>query len=165
VERPEIRRALASEAAALTALAVRSKAHWGYDEAFMAGVMPELALSAERLEASTCFVAVLGETLAGYYVLALEDGEPTLCDLWVDPPAMGQRVGAALVAHMRAEARARGWPVVRIVSDPNAEAFYLKVGARRVGSVASKVLVGRVLPVMEVESGGAGTPTPSRSTR
>ncbi len=32
-----IRRAQISEAAALTALAMRSKALWGYDAAFMAG--------------------------------------------------------------------------------------------------------------------------------
>jgi hypothetical protein len=39
---------------------------------------------------------------------------------------------------------------VRIQSEPNAEGFYVKMGARRIGSVESSVMKGRLLPLMEV---------------
>jgi hypothetical protein len=42
---PGIRPARAGEAEALTALCVRSKAHWGYDAAFMRLCVPPLTMS------------------------------------------------------------------------------------------------------------------------
>jgi hypothetical protein len=39
---------------------------------------------------------------------------------------------------MLAQARQRAYRVVRIESDPHAEGFYSKMGARRVGFVESK---------------------------
>jgi hypothetical protein len=43
----QIRPARAGEADALTALALRSKAHWGYDAAFMEVVRPILTIEGE----------------------------------------------------------------------------------------------------------------------
>jgi GNAT superfamily N-acetyltransferase len=146
-----IRAAHPGEVGALTALAVRSKAHWGYDAAFMQGVLPELTVTTATLDEHAVFVAEHPRGIAGFYVLGLEEGVPTLRDLWIDPPAMGLGVGRQLWAHMLQQARARGYRTVRIDSDPNAEGFYLKMGARRVGQVESKVVKGRFLPVLAVD--------------
>ena len=51
-----IRRARGREAAALSALAMRSKAHWGYDAAFMAACRAELTLTPEGIAARPVFV-------------------------------------------------------------------------------------------------------------
>ncbi len=49
-ERPTIvRPARAGEAASLTALCLRSKAHWGYDAGFMGLCVPSLTVSDARL--------------------------------------------------------------------------------------------------------------------
>ena len=50
-ERRTIRRALPADARALTALAVASKRHWGYDATFMERVRPALIASAEYVAA------------------------------------------------------------------------------------------------------------------
>jgi GNAT superfamily N-acetyltransferase len=149
-----IRRALPSEAAALTSLVLRSKAHWGYDEAFMHAAIPELTITPALLETMTAFVAERDDGLLGFYVLGPEDGVPTLRDMWVEPSAMRTGVGRALWGHLLEQARALGHRTLHIESDPNAEAFYVKMGARRVGQVASKIMPGRMLPSMEVEVEG-----------
>jgi GNAT superfamily N-acetyltransferase len=148
-----IRRALPSEAAVLTALAMRSKAHWGYDAAFMERAAAAMVIAAELLEGATAFVAQgeQGEReVLGFYVLGLENGVPTLRDLWIEPSAIGKGVGRRLWMHMLGEARGLGYRAVRMVSEPNAQGFYAKMGARTVGAVESPVVKGRVLPVMEI---------------
>ena len=47
---PVIPRACGSDAPALTLLALRSKAVWGYDAAFIAACRDELTLTADDLE-------------------------------------------------------------------------------------------------------------------
>ncbi|MBI4170393.1 MAG: GNAT family N-acetyltransferase [Candidatus Aenigmarchaeota archaeon] len=39
---------------------------------------------------------------------------------------------------------------VRVVSDPNAEGFYLKMGARKVGEKKSSIK-GRMLPILQID--------------
>jgi GNAT superfamily N-acetyltransferase len=145
-----IRRAAPPEAGALTALAIRSKAHWGYDASFMAAATRELTIAPELIERATCFVAERS-AVVGFYVLAVEDDVPMLLDLWVDPAAMRSGIGSALFEHMVGQAQALAYRRVRIESDPNAEPFYRAMGARHVGTVASKVVPGRTLPLMEIE--------------
>jgi GNAT superfamily N-acetyltransferase len=146
-----IRRAHPSEAALLTALAIRSKAHWGYDAAFMERAAVDLEITAELLERATAFVAQGDLDVLGFYVLTLENGPPTLRDLWIDPVAIGKGLGRRLWTHMLGEARSLAYPVVRIVSEPNAQEFYAKMGARTVGSVESPIVKGRMLPLMEMD--------------
>lgn len=145
-----VRPARPDEAAALTALAMRSKAHWGYDAAFMERAAPDLRIAPEVIQDGTAFVAENGASVMGFCLLAVVDGVTTLRDLWVDPPAIGTGVGKELWSHMLEQARRLGYVTVRITSEPNAEGFYVKMGARRVGSVESTVVKGRMLPVMEV---------------
>ncbi len=47
---------------------------------------------------------------------------------------------------------ASGGATLRIASDPNAEGFYLKMGARRVGETPSQP-EGRALPLLLLEVG------------
>ena len=59
-----IRRARADDAVRLTGLALRSKAHWGYDAAFMEACIPALTISSERIAAEQRFVLEAdGETI------------------------------------------------------------------------------------------------------
>lgn len=145
-----IRPAEAREAEALTALVLRSKAHWGYDEAFMKAAVPELTILASHLTGNAAFVANDEARLLGFYILNVETGVPTLRDLWVEPGLIGTGVGGALWRHMLGEARRLAYASVRIESDPNAAPFYRKMGARETGSVRSTVIEGRVLPVFEI---------------
>jgi GNAT superfamily N-acetyltransferase len=146
-----IRRATAGDAGVMSALVLRSKAHWGYDETFMRRALPELTITPALIDRACAYVAERDGTMVGLYVIDVPDGVPTLCDLWVEPAAIGTGLGRTLWAHMLEQARALGHRALLIESDPNAEGFYLKMGARRVGQRASKIMEGRMLPVMEAE--------------
>ena len=72
--------------------------------------------------------------------------------LWVLPEAMGRGIGRALFSHAVQRAKALGVQAIRIESDPYAEKFYERMGARRVGENRSEVDGQvRLLPVMQYE--------------
>lgn len=147
-----IRPARPDEAAALTGLVLRSKAHWGYGEEFLALCREELALRPEELETLRAHVAERdGGPLLGVFTIRGAPPEGTLEHLYVEPSAMGLGVGGTLLRAARDVARSSGFSALLIHSDPNAEAFYLREGAVRAGSVPSGSIPGRVLPLLRLE--------------
>jgi GNAT superfamily N-acetyltransferase len=151
----------AIEAAALSALALRSKGHWGYDEAFLEACRSELTLTAEQAAEAT--VAEVGGVAAGFALLAAPDpngqagervGELTM--LFVDPPLIGRGLGRLLLDAAVRAARERHWSRLRVASDPGAEGFYLAAGATRVGTVPSGSVAGRELPLLELVLAATG---------
>jgi GNAT superfamily N-acetyltransferase len=146
---PRIRPAVPAEAALLNALALRSKAHWGYDAAFLAACQNDLALSPHDV-ASSLVVVHDGEAgPAGYYRLLPRDRAVIELDaLFVDPAAMRQGVGRRLWRHAVATAAALGFAAIELQSDPHAVGFYEAMGARHCGASESTVTPGRMLPVM-----------------
>ena len=150
-----IRAAEPSDAAALSALAQRAKAHWGYPVAWLARWKRELTLTAPYLTVNTAFVATEGVTPIGVCVLQ-QTPVAALEHVWVDPGHHGRGVGRALVDTALATARELGFTRVRVESDPFAEAFYLNLGARSIGSVPAPMpgAPNRVLPVLEFTIAG-----------
>jgi GNAT superfamily N-acetyltransferase len=146
---PAIRRARPEEAATLSALALRSKAHWGYDAEFLAACRGDLTLSAEDVASSTVYVCDGVDAPVGFYRLLLQDdGVAELDALFVEPAAMGQGVGRSLWQHAVATAATLGCSEMVWQSDPQAVGFYLAMGARRAGESESTVTPGRMLPLM-----------------
>jgi GNAT superfamily N-acetyltransferase len=143
----------ADEAAGLSDLALRSKAHWGYDEAFLQACHAELTLTPEQA-AGTRVLRDSSGTVVGFYLLAPDaDNRPELGELlmlFVDPSLIGSGIGRVLMEDAVASARRRGWTALRVESDPGAEAFYMRFGARRVGSAPSGSVAGRELPLLEL---------------
>lgn len=146
----EVRPARAGEAAALSALALRSKAHWGYDAAFLDACRTELRLRDDELASRRTLVAELGGAIAGFGTLEGDPPQGELGMLFVEPAAIGRGVGGALLSALVTAARDEGFTRLAIDADPNAEAFYLAHGAVRVGEVASGSLPGRLLPQLEL---------------
>lgn len=147
-----IRPARPDEAAALTALAIRSKAHWGYDATFMALAAPHLAIPPDLLAAGRVWVSHDGDPRPlGVMALSLPDatGLIDLAHLFVDPPAMGQGHGTVLLQHARLTARAEGAHRLRVLSDPHAAAFYQSQGAVQIGTAPSDAIPDRRLPLLE----------------
>ena len=139
-----LRPARPGEEALLTDLAMRSKAHWGYDDAFLEACRDELTIRPEQIERID--VADLDGAVIG--MVRLEPG--AIEDLFVDPEAIGTGVGRVLFRHAVRRAAAEGMDKLRIDADPNAEGFYAAMGAVRVGESPSGSIPGRVLPMLEV---------------
>jgi GNAT superfamily N-acetyltransferase len=145
---PAIRPARPDEAATLTELALRSKGVWGYDAEFLARCRVELTLRPADVAPRRTHIAELGGRVVGFFTVVGEPPEGELDCLYVDPAAIGGGVGGALLAFARALASAQGFHTLRVVADPNAEAFYLRHGASRVGDVPSGSIPGRRLPLL-----------------
>ena len=149
-----IRPARPEEAAALTALAVRSKGHWPYDETMMAVLRRTIVITAEDIAAHCVLVHETAGVADGVAVLIAHGEEAELDHLWVDPPAIGLGVGKRLFQAVAEQAKRAG--AVRIVlnSDPYAEAFYGKLGAVRIGDHPVAEIPYRILPRMAFSLGG-----------
>src|SRR5919108_2473269 len=107
---PAVRLARAGEAASLTALCVRSKAHWGYDAEFMRLSARALAVSEADIERGGVLVAfdAGGRTLGMAHVVMDAEGVADLDAMFVDPPAIGGGARRVLFDAARAVARPRG---------------------------------------------------------
>ncbi|MCZ4316230.1 GNAT family N-acetyltransferase [Comamonadaceae bacterium G21597-S1] len=141
-----IRAARPDEWPELTRLAHAAKASWGYAAADLAAWRDDLRFSAASIREQPTFV--VDDRGAVRAVLQLDTrAQPwEIGALWVDPGAMRQGHGRALMRHAAAYALGRGQHVVAIDADPNAAAFYRALGAHPVGEVPAPV-VGDLLRV------------------
>ena len=145
-----VRAARPAEAEAISALALRSKAHWGYDPAFLEACREDLTIDPAWCDGVRLIVAEQAGTLLGYARVAGEPPVGELAGLFVDPAAIGQGVGGLLLRHSVRIAAGLGMTALEIESDPNAEPFYLHAGAVRTGASASTVDPSRLLPRLEL---------------
>lgn len=146
-----IRSARGDEAGILSALAYRSKAHWGYDRAFMASCREELTLFPPEIERRRVSVAEQDGRVLGMVTVEGEPPEGAVGMMFVDPPAMGRGIGRLLFDKALAAARDAGFVRLTIDADPHAEPFYRAMGAVPAGTVLSGSVPGRVLPRLTVE--------------
>lgn len=140
-----IRRAQPDEAEALTGLFWRSKAHWGYDEAFMASVRENLRVTEETIREQHVYVLEDAQRIVGFFVLLVLLDRLHLEDLFIEPGEIGKGYGRRLFDHAVEMGRRLGYDSFTLESDPNAERFYLKRGAIRVGEHESAI-PGRSIP-------------------
>lgn len=147
-----IRPALPEEADRLSDLALRSKAHWGYDEEFMRNCAAELTFSGEAISVNPTFAVECEGRVLGFYMLERRGkGEVELEALFVEPDAIGQGYGKKLMRHAQKTALEMGCRTVIIQGDPHAEPFYASIGARRIGTRPSASIVGRELPLFRLD--------------
>jgi N-acetylglutamate synthase-like GNAT family acetyltransferase len=146
-----IRQARLEEGPLLTELTMRSKAHWGYDTAFMAAARADLEFVPERfLTGFHVYILEDDNAVIGFYGLCPADKETVeLTHLFVEPQHIGGGHGKQLWEHAVKNAQSLGFRRLILSSDPFAEPFYASQGAVRIGEEESAVRKGRMLPLME----------------
>lgn len=165
-QEPRIRRAGPDEAEhlapLLTDLCRRSKAHWGYDQALLERWSDDLRITPEDIVRDVVLLAeghapdgassprILGfaRVTQGARTTLATPAPAQLKDLWVEPGDIRSGVGRALFGAACEVARTLPADQLLIVSDPNAEGFYLRMGARRIGEEPSEVVEDRRLPIL-----------------
>ncbi len=138
----------------MNAMILRAKAHWGYDAAFMAAVADELTITADALGPD--LVVWHDQSPVGMARVVVQGRTAWLEELFVDPAAMGQGIGAKLFAWAADRARQQGAQVLQVDSDPFALPFYLRMGAVQVGQAPSGSIPGRMLPRLDYDLDGHG---------
>jgi GNAT superfamily N-acetyltransferase len=148
---PIVRDARPDEAAALSDLAFRSKAHWGYDDAFMEACRDELRVARADIETGGVLVAETDRAIVGFAALSGDPPDAELEAMFVDPGVIRTGTGTRLLAAALERARARGYRRLLIESDPNATGFYEHQGATRIGDRESASIPGRRLPLLALD--------------
>ncbi|WP_085694182.1 MULTISPECIES: GNAT family N-acetyltransferase [unclassified Pseudomonas] len=149
---PTLRPSRGADARALSALAQRSKAHWGYPEAWMKAWEAALTFHPGQMTGHYAVLVAVDGRLLGFY--GLENGEDgwQLEHCWVDPQSMGGGHGRRLVGHALAVVRGLGVSTLAVESDPSARGFYELLGARYVRDVPRPVCgEPRYLPILKWE--------------
>ena len=147
-----IRQALPKDAATLTQIAHDAKRHWGYPEHWIQHWRSDLTISSDFVSSNPVYVAEQDGELMGFYALIVRDEKAELEHMWVAPRFIGQGIGKDLFIHAMQEAAGQNVSAVEISSDPNAEGFYRKMGAEKIGEVATEVAgEQRRLPRLSVE--------------
>ena len=128
-----IRRAETREAGALTDLCRTAKRHWGYPPEWMAVWADDLLVTPAAIAAQWIYVGEEAGRVVGFFGLRQDEGDAAwhLEHLWVEPAHIGQGRGRELFNAAVRLARALGVRELRIKADPNAEPFYLRMGAVR----------------------------------
>ena len=147
-----VRQAQAGEAKNLTALCLRSKAHWGYDAAFMQLCVPSLTMSEASIAEGRVLVALdeAGRTV-GTVSVGRNGDDAELALMFVEPTAMGEGTGRVLFEAAVGLARKLGYRRMTILADVNAAPFYERMGARFLRNEPSDAIPGRFLPFYEYD--------------
>jgi GNAT superfamily N-acetyltransferase len=149
----EILRATPGDAEALSRIAFAAKRYWGYPEQWMERWQESLTITSDFIRRNEVYAATLDREIVGFYALAGQGREIELEHLWVTPEHIGTGVGRALFDHAVRRAGSLGAEVLGIEADPNAEGFYRRMGARRVGETSYPIdNQRRVLPLLVVDA-------------
>lgn len=135
-----IRDARPEEAPALAALQRRSADVWDEYRAQLAAnpdaiEPPHRAIADGRVRVAA---DASGRLLGFSVVLPIRDGRCELDDLFVEPEWMRRGVGRLLVADLTARAAAAGASHVDVIANPNALAFYERLGFETTGQASTR---------------------------
>jgi GNAT superfamily N-acetyltransferase len=148
----QIVRAKPEDTAALTEIAFAAKRHWGYPERWIEAWRDILTMRLELIAANVAYCAIEENHAVGFYVLTTESDGLHLDHLWIMPHAMGRGIGRSLFEHAVEQAKALGFHAIKIEADPNAEGFYKRMNARRVGTNVTEIEGDRrELPLLEYQ--------------
>jgi ribosomal protein S18 acetylase RimI-like enzyme len=147
-----LRHARPEDCDALTEIANAAKRVWGYPERWLEHWSPQLTVTPELLARTRTIVAEVRDSIVGFASAELRGRRAYLEHMWVVPRAMRNGVGRALYDAIVEQAREAGAAYLLVESDPNAEAFYTRLGAVRIGSTHSTVDgERRTLPLLRLE--------------
>ncbi|MCF7688418.1 MAG: GNAT family N-acetyltransferase [Cephaloticoccus sp.] len=132
-------RAKPTDAETLSRIARSAKAHWGYPESWLQQWQVELTITPEAIKAHPTFIATDAGRIIGVCMLKLAESTASIEHMWVLPDAMGRGVGRALFVQAEIEARSSGAVNLCIISDPHAEEFYIRMGAKIVGHLPARM--------------------------
>lgn len=139
------------ECDALSALCLRSKAHWGYNAEFVEACRPYLRIEPHCVRAQHAFVALDHEDrIVGVCQIDPGNASGNLDLLFIEPDAIGTGAGRVLFQEAAQRLREAGVKTMTILSDPDARGFYEAMGAVFIADRPSDVFEGRNLPWQEM---------------
>lgn len=144
-----IRRARAEEASVLIALALRSKASNGYDEAFLQAheAIYNRTYTPQKISEGETWVAEGADgRLYGFFGLRRSDDGVEVWAMFVEPGLKRSGVGRALWRKLENCAQSMGAERINLAADPFAVPFYSAMGMEVIGTEPVGAIPGLFLP-------------------
>lgn len=146
---PVFRPSLPAEANTLSEIAIRSKGHWGHPQELLDLWREGLRIEPAYISKNTLRSLQIGKQSIGFFAIA--EGSPHMLDhLWILPEFIGFGYGKLALLEIKKICRERSIPSLTIISDPDAEGFYLHHGAIRIGEHPS-IPQNRLLPKLRLD--------------
>lgn len=134
----------------LTEITKKSKAYWGYSEEQILAWNVSLTISKDFIENNYVFKLLKDNKIIGYYAYVdIECDNVKLDSLFILPEYIGKGFGRFLVTDFLNRMRNDKCERILVDSDPNAEAFYVKLGFTRIGEFETSVPK-RIMPILEM---------------
>jgi GNAT superfamily N-acetyltransferase len=152
--KPHLARIAPDQQAAINALILRSKAHWGYGAEMMDAMARVLRVDAEAASQGRAIASWFDEKPVGVVQISAPyenaRGRAVELDLlFIAPDAIGTGLGRQLYRWALDQARAADAARLDILSDPFARGFYTAMGASFIEERPSEMIPGRTLPWLE----------------
>ena len=123
----------------LSAVAIRSKRHWGYSKEAMELWNQNLTITEDFVNTHTVIKATLEDEIVGFF--ALEEIKPTtrIAQYWIDTPYMRKGYGSVMYDYLKNYLKSKNVEKVTLVMDPNGLAFFERKGAKILSKIEHKV--------------------------
>ena len=116
---------------------ITSKGYWGYSQEQLEQWRSNLTFEDQYIIRNTVKLVLEDSEVIGFFAL-VKGGLDELDHFWLLPKAIGKGYGNIVFEQIVAECNKLDITDFLIISDPDAEGFYLKKGALNVGGVYSK---------------------------
>lgn len=134
----EFPKALPQQADALSELALESKGHWGYSKEQLNIWRKDLRIQPEYITQTLVRTILVEGELVGFYAIKREENKDVLDHFWLLSKAIGRGIGNLAFRKIKEDCIRLDIEEFTLISDPDAEGFYLKQGCIRVGEIESK---------------------------
>ncbi|MGH4120373.1 GNAT family N-acetyltransferase [Clostridium sp.] len=143
-----IRSAEVDECEILTKIAIESESYWNYDSEHIEKFKSFYRVTEKFISNNLTFVIEKDGNIVGFYGFIIENNEPSLEYLYIDPQYINKGYGRLLWKHMVENCKKNNIKEFSIVTSPQAKEFYTKMGAIQVGEIESLVKRGRKIPLL-----------------
>jgi N-acetylglutamate synthase-like GNAT family acetyltransferase len=116
---------------------ISSKGYWGYSQEQLEQWRSNLRFEDEYVSRNTVKLILDESEVIGFFAIVKGDIDE-LDHLWLLPKAIGKGFGNLVFETILSECKILDITEFYIISDPDAEGFYLKKGALKVGEVYSE---------------------------
>ncbi|PHO19494.1 hypothetical protein CPU12_00885 [Malaciobacter molluscorum LMG 25693] len=148
----EFRDAITEQSQLLSDIAIESKGYWGYSREQLDIWRKDLRIEKEYIENNLIKIVYQNSNPVGFFSIKSGTLKKELDHLWLLPEIIGKGVGNIVFDKIINECKRLNISKFTIVSDPDAEGFYLHKGAKRIGEVES-ISQKRMLPLLEYQVG------------
>jgi GNAT superfamily N-acetyltransferase len=143
--------ATAEHAELLSELAYRSEAYWGNDEEYMDQFRLHYNVTIKFILENPVRLLEENHSPVGFWGLITTESGWELEFFYIEARLIGKGYGRKLWDSLIGECGKIGVESFEFVTSPEAEQFYLKMGAKTIGHVESLVRKGRIIPRLRYE--------------